>query len=164
MSQIILRHLKEIDYLAIKNFVTDPEVSKHLTWQPYTNEADIKKYFDTSLTKTNFPDEVLAITMNGEVIGTIHIILRDNAYAQLGFNIFLKYQQDPGLAVSIMKEIIKVMQSRWLRHNIKEVWLDFHKDNKFMRTVADYFKFKERDKNVGKDRKHFYMQTEFLYE
>lgn len=140
----------------------DPAVSRYLTWERYTDESEVKKYFESAIQKQSFPDEVLAILVGDSFIGTIHIILRQNAYAQLGFNTFTQYQQYNDIGNLIMHKIIEHMkQSQWWAH-IKEIWIDCHKKNIFMTQVAMSYGFIYDNKDVGLNRVHYYSNTKNL--
>jgi RimJ/RimL family protein N-acetyltransferase len=149
MDGIILRHLRASDYPEVKKFLTDPAVCKWLTWAMYTEESAIEKYFQESMMKTGYPDEVLAIENVGRFIGTAHLILREQKYVQIGFNVF-PAEQTAQLGQCILSKVIDHIKRDW--PSVSEAWLDSHVHNDFLLDSMIGSSFVKTNKQVGENR------------
>ena len=127
-SEVTLRHLNQGDYKDVREYVCNPEVAKYLTWQVYTQEKDVKDYFHKVLSKTACPDEVLGIEYQGKIIGTVHLILRQGNFIQMGFGI-TPHLWGQGIGTNTLEAILgRIQNTEWSMIS-KEIWADIHRDN-----------------------------------
>ena len=125
-----LTHLKPKDYQDLQRFVTNKKVAKYLTWKVYHKESDIREYFKKILNKDSYPDETLAIDLKNKLIGTVHIISRENRAAQIGFGLLPDFWNMGlgSIALSLMRDYIK--RSTWI-NNSEELWADVNRLNRY---------------------------------
>jgi RimJ/RimL family protein N-acetyltransferase len=148
------RHLNLTDSKKISSYLTDPRVSKYLTWKAYSSQADIEEYVKKSVKKLNYPDEVLAIEAKNEILGTVHFILRPGGIVQFGFGIKPNYW-GKGLGRKIVADMLKILSTAEWKKHCKVIRADVHKDNIWPQKVLLLNDFKLADKNVGNDRYRF---------
>lgn len=150
---IILRHIQKSDYRCLKSYITDSRATKFLTWKPYKNEKRIKDFLNLSINLNKYPNEFLGIICKKKLIGTIHLIARDNKKVQFGFGIMSKFW-GKGYGSQIIKQsILYIKKSIWGLYN-NEIIIDIHKDNVFAERVVEkngFIKICRQPKNF-KDR------------
>jgi len=126
--EVTLRHLNQGDYEDVRDYVCNPEVAKYLTWQVYTQEKDVRDYFNKSLPKIACPDEVLGIEYQGKMIGTVHLILRQGNFIQMGFGI-TPHLWGQGIGTKTLVVILSHIQNTEWSKISKEIWADIHQNN-----------------------------------
>jgi RimJ/RimL family protein N-acetyltransferase len=115
------------DKKSVTTYVSNPRVTRFLTWKAYKNEKLIVKYMEKAISKTSYPDEVLVIEYKGMVIGTIHMIERLGRAVQFGFGIIPSYW-GYGFGRIVIKSIIEyIRKTAW--NKCKVIWADVHRDN-----------------------------------
>jgi RimJ/RimL family protein N-acetyltransferase len=127
-SEVTLRNLNQGDYKNVRDYVCSPEVAKYLTWKAYTQEKDVKDYFSKALPKIACPDEVLGIEYQGKIIGTVHLLLRQDNFIQMGFGI-TPHLWGKGIGVQTLEVILNYIQNTEWSNMSKEIWADIHQDN-----------------------------------
>ncbi len=146
-SMIELKHITIKNIPAVSNYIVNPEVSKFLTWKPYTNEIDIQKYFDYAVKCLDFPDEIFCIIFEDEIIGTAHLLYRPNESVQIGFGILPRFW-NKGLGYKVAIEIIQyIRNSRWSKET-KRIIAVIHKKNVFASRIFIKLDFCLEKENV----------------
>lgn len=132
------RSLELKDLSDLSEYVEDSLVTKYLTWNSYKDKLDIQKYIQSSQTKNDFPDEVLAVLFKDKVIGTVHIIYRKDEFIQVGFGVISKLW-NKGFGTQIFKILLEYIDnSKWALKTNKIV-ADVHKDNIYaIRIIRKY--------------------------
>ena len=125
---ITLRHLNHDDYAAIRDYVCNPKVAKYLTWQVYTQGKEVESYFKKILVKVASPDEVLGIEYKKKIVGSVHLILRQSKFIQMGFGIIPNLWHQ-GIGTETLRIILGYIQNTDWSQISKEIWADIHKDN-----------------------------------
>jgi len=158
-KKLSIEHLKDKDFNQLWLYVSDPKVTKYLTWKAYTHKEELKKYLSAAKKKKSYPDEVLGIYLNKELIGTIHIILRYNKDIQFGYGLIEKYWSK-GYATQAVVLALEHIKSAWL-NNIDlsdvEIWADVHKDNLRGKNVALRTGLKLLKKNIEPNRDRYLL-------
>lgn len=116
MKKIILRPLTVADLDAFMVWATDPEVTRHLRWEPYSSYEDAKIFFKNVVEKHPW---FQAIVIDGEVIGSMTLEQKSGDFrcvAELGYVSAKKYwghgymTQAVALAVERGFEELKVVR------------------------------------------------------
>lgn len=147
--ELTLRHLRPADYDAVYAYVSDPRVTRWLTWDAYSEPEKVARYMRQACSCTGSPDEVLGIVVNGELIGTIHLIVRDGTAVQFGFGIVPRCWGQGLGARAVQAALAYVPQSDWSLPVI--LWADTHRENNAARTILTRAGFAENG-HVTEDR------------
>ncbi len=134
MQQILFRHLTASDFVQLIEFVTDSKVTKYLTWEPYSDTERIKGFLNNAEKCSGFPNEFLAIIFETKLIGTVHIIDRQNGCIQFGFGITSDYWGQ-GLGDGIVKATLNYINTSEWQEKTSEIWADIHRDNIFAKQI-----------------------------
>lgn len=144
---IELKHITEGDTKKVLKYITNPKVSRFLTWSPYKDEEKIRKYFDYAIKCRDFPDEIFCIFFNGEIIGTAHLLNRDNESMQIGFGILPEFWGH-GLGYETAIEIIQYIRNSKWSEKIKHVLAVIHQDNIYAQKISTKLNFHLKQKNI----------------
>jgi RimJ/RimL family protein N-acetyltransferase len=142
--------MTEKDTKKVREYITNPQVANFLTWEPYKNEVEIKKYFKYAFSCGDFPDEILCILFNNEVIGTAHLLKRDNENMQIGFGILPKFW-NKGLGSKISLELIQYIKNSIWAKKINHIRAVIHKDNMYAQRIFTKLNFDLKQKNIKGD-------------
>lgn len=91
MEKIILRPLAVADLDAFMVWATDPEVTRHLRWEPYSSAKEAEEFFEIVVKKHSW---FQAIVVDGEVIGSMTLEKKSGDFrcvAELGYVSAKKY-------------------------------------------------------------------------
>ncbi len=149
-SKIFFKHITHKNKNSVLKYITNPLVSKFLTWKTYVNKLEIDKYFNYAISCTNFPDEIFCIILNNEIIGTIHMISRGNKSTQIGFGLLPEFW-NKGIGLRVLKKNIKFIKSSSWYGETKEIWAVIHKDNIYAKKLFLKFGFIFNKKNTKKN-------------
>lgn len=146
---IALGHIRPSDYRSMKSYVTDPKVSQFLTWKPYNDEKKIKDFFNTSTSLNEYPNEFLGIYFKNKMIGTVHLIERENKMVQFGFGILPCFWGNDFGSMIVKQTILYLKKGLWFLR-VKTIVADVHKKNIFSIRVLEENGFIKIDKNPKK--------------
>lgn len=108
------------DVYMYKNYATDPRVTKFLTWQPYKNIEDVRKFIcDIVETYTHNNIYNWAIQFNSETIGSISITSLDenNHCCEIGYCIGYDYW-NKGIVTEAMSAVINFLFTEVGMHRV----------------------------------------------
>ncbi len=126
-NRLILRKFEENDYKDMfKNYASSEKVTRFLTWYPYLNEEDCKKYLNEVILKKyqdkNDETFVWAIVdkKTNEVIGSIDVIklYKDYEIVEIGYCLSESYW-NKGIMSEAFKEVINYLFNEVNVHAIK---------------------------------------------
>lgn len=153
-SNLSYRHIQKKDLKSVSNYVSDPRVSKYLTWESYSDIRLISDYISKSINKISYPDEVLVIIHKKNIIGTVHIIARQKKVAQFGFGIIPSFWGN-GFGLIIITDMISyINQSEW-KKRCNVVWANVHMNNIWVQKQLISFGFISDRKEIEPNRYQF---------
>lgn len=135
---ITLKHFTDTDIPMIRNYLTDPDVSKYLTWKPYSNDSEMNAYYTYARECTSFPDEIFIIYTDTTMIGTAHIIIDGEQHktAKMGFGLLPEYWHK-GLGANVLHTILEyITNSPEWSSAIERVQGSIHIDNTRAKKMA----------------------------
>lgn len=127
---ITLEHLSFVNKEDIIHYITNIDVSRYLTWKPYTEAEDIESYMQYAFSCNAFPDEIMGIFSEGKMIGTAHILAKGENVAQIGFGI-LPIHWNKGIGTVVLQSIIDHIKNSEWRDNTQFIRAQIHKQNKY---------------------------------
>lgn len=112
-ERLILRKFDISDALPMfKNWASNPNVTKYLTWQPYENPDGVREYIEYVIKQydgTHF-DWMIELKEISEPIGTIGVVSFDEKLnsAQIGYCLSEEYWRK-GIMTEAFKRVIKFL-------------------------------------------------------
>jgi RimJ/RimL family protein N-acetyltransferase len=153
-SNLSYRHIQKEDVESVSNYVSDPRVSKYLTWKSYSDSHLISEYVSKSVSKISYPDEVLVVIYKKNIIGTVHIIARQKKVAQFGFGIIPSFWGN-GFGLNIITDMISyINRSEW-KKRCNVIWAHVHMDNIWVQKQLISFGFISERKEIEPNRYQF---------
>lgn len=153
IPKISFRHLDPKDLDCLYLFVKNKNVTKFLTWQAYSSKKETLKYLNIVSQKTNFPDETLGIIYKNILIGTVHLIYRNNHDVQIGFGINEEFWNQKIGTYTVSKIIEYIKNSDWSK-NVKTILADVNQKNIYAIKILkkNYFVLFKKDIEKFRDR------------
>lgn len=84
---ISLRPFSPGDLEAVWTWASDPTFCRFLTWSPYESRRALQSHLEHAGRATGEPDHFAAIVEDGEVVGSLHAIRRDERRVQVGVGV-----------------------------------------------------------------------------
>jgi RimJ/RimL family protein N-acetyltransferase len=133
--EIVFKYIDEKNFPDVVGYITNKDVCKFLSWQPYSLGEDIKKYRIYAEVSRSYPDEIMAIYEKEEFLGTLHILKKESGICQFGFGILPEFW-NRGLGTAISKKIIEYIKgSEWSTH-FDILYSVIHDENKSAVNIA----------------------------
>jgi ribosomal-protein-alanine N-acetyltransferase len=111
-ERLLLRRFREGDEVQMyRNYTSDPEVTKYLTWNPHKSQDVTRNYLSIILPEYESPDTYRwAIELKGEVIGAIDAVDMDteNENCEIGYCMG-KAWWGKGIMTEALKAVIDFM-------------------------------------------------------
>lgn len=146
------------DISSVARYVSNDSVSKYLTWKAYNNMKSIEKYVETASQKNAYPDEVLVIEHEGELIGTVHLIERSGHAIQFGFGVLPSYW-GRSLGIQIIADMkMHIRKTDWTTY-CHVIWADVHKDNHWAQSQLTKQDFSSTKDEVEPNRYRFILNV-----
>lgn len=108
-KRTVLRNISLDDVHSIfKNYATNSNVTKYLTWDKYTNEKDLFNYINEQVLPSYEKNDELYLYCGielkeiGEIIGAINVVKLENNIPEIGYVLSQKYWNK-----GTMSEILK---------------------------------------------------------
>jgi RimJ/RimL family protein N-acetyltransferase len=101
-----------------------------------------------------YPDESMGIVCNNIVIGTFHLIGKNNMYTQIGFGIHESFW-NKGIGTIVVKKIFDYINDSSWKVKTKIICADVNKDNIYAKKVLQKNGFYLYQKNIELNRDRF---------
>ena len=135
-EHLLLRHFKMEDAGDMyRNWASDPEVTKYLTWWPHRNVEETKQIISLWLDELKDHETyhyAIVIKKTGEVIGATGIVNRNGNEAEIGYCLAKRYWNG-----GIMTEATKALIDRLLKSGFKKITARAHVDNEGSNRVLE---------------------------
>lgn len=151
---VTLRHATRGDATMLFRYVASSEVTRYLTWRPYTDRASVDEYVERICTKTAFPDETLVIDVAGVPAGTVHIIARPERRTQFGFGLLPEYWGQ-GIGTAVAEATIAYIAASTWRSETDVLLGGVHVENIAAQRILAHCGFTLSQENIEPNR-HLY--------
>ncbi len=151
-----LTSFKENHYNDFVRYVCSSQVAKYLTRDVYQSDHQARIFFENAKTKNTFPNEFLAILLNGKLIWTVHMISRWENITQIWWGIMPEYRYKWYGAKSF-NLMIKYVTKSQRGKNTLTLWADSHVDNVFAIRIIKTYGFVEWEEIMYNRRRYIYM-------
>lgn len=155
--KINFRHLRLKDLDDVYSFVKNKNVTKFLTWKTYSSKEETLNYLNIVSKKNSFPDETLGIIYQNALIGTIHLIYRDNYNTQIGFGIKENYWNQK-IGKHVVSKLIKYLKNGDWGDKTKVILADVNQKNIYAIKILEKNCFVLSEKNIEKFRDRYIYQ------
>lgn len=132
-NDVRLRPLTVDDAEAAWQWAADPEFTRYLTWQPYTDNRQLVDHLARASTLTEFPDQMWGVMVGTDLVGSIHAIMRDEVHAQFGYGV-RRPSWGQGIGTLAARLALAEVTARWCA--CTTLWADVHIDNSRGAAVA----------------------------
>jgi predicted dehydrogenase/RimJ/RimL family protein N-acetyltransferase len=133
---ITLRPLTEQDWPSLWELLTDPEVSRYLTWSAYTSENEGRLFLKKAIECHKMPNQFLAIIYKNSLIGTLHAIEKEGEI-QIGFSVSPLYRT--------LELDRRALHNLLQGLNTERCYFDLHCENSHSISVVESLGFKKRE-------------------
>jgi RimJ/RimL family protein N-acetyltransferase len=133
---VTLRCVTEQDWPSLWKLLTNPEVSRYLTWSAYTSENEGRLFLKKAIESNKMPDQFLAIVYRNFLIGTLHAIEKGKE-VQIGFSVLPLYK-----TLELDRKALHIL----LQELGKErCYFDLHHENSHSISVVERLGFKKKE-------------------
>ena len=139
MDDIIFAIPNKSDFEEVRQYSSSDMVTKYLTWENYKSIEDFRKFFENSyLKKVVFPNLFRKILVNGNFVGTLHMLTREEGVIQIGFGLLPQFWGH-GIGKSIFNKICEFISETY--SSIEIIRADVNVNNIAMIKILESYGF-----------------------